>query len=168
VGGAAAGRGAGVGGLNGPGGGAGHPGSEGGVGLPQAVRCPACGTGSHPAASVCAGCGAPLRAGVAPERARPQAPPAPVRWEYADAAIDVGLSPLEAGFLDAYDATMTQALTDYGREGWEPASPTEWREVVAADRFVAEMRAPRWWPLSGLIGGTPTVRQVLVRFRRGA
>jgi hypothetical protein len=70
--------------------------------------------------------------------------------------------------LAAADARMTAALAEYGAQGWEPASPVEWREVVAADRFVAEMRAPRWWPLSGLIGGRPVLRQVLMRFRRAA
>jgi hypothetical protein len=129
------------------------------AGLPEGVRCPRCGAGSHPAAAFCAACGTPLR----------PAAPAPTRWEYLAAHIPLGpdgVAPFDEGFLDVFDALMTAALAVYGGEGWEPVSPTDWREIVAAGRFVAGMRGPRWWPLPGLICGRPVVRQVLVRFRR--
>jgi hypothetical protein len=134
---------------------------SGGARLPEAVRCPRCGVGSHPAAACCAACGAALRPAV----------PTPARWEYLDARIPLGtdgISPFDEGFLDTFDAFMTAALAAHGREGREPASPSDWREIVAAGRFVAGMRGPRWWPLPGLWGGRPVVREVLVRFRRPA
>jgi hypothetical protein len=158
-----------------------------GTGPPEAVRCPTCGAGSHPAASSCAGCGAPLRAPPRIARAVAETaggrvapnpwttpPPAPVRgastptrWEYVDAAIPVGLYPLEPGFLDAFDQAMTLALLEYGRDGWEPASPVEWREVVATGRFVPAMRQGPI-PLLRFLGERPMVTEVAVRFRRAA
>jgi hypothetical protein len=150
-----------------------------GGGPPLAVRCPACGAGSHPAAAFCAVCGAALRAHppstvaravaetVAGARASAPAGGPPTRWEYLDARLPVELYPLEDGFLDAFDAALTAALGEYGREGWEPASPTDWRELVATDRFVAGMRPG---PVPGLafLGERPVVRELLVRFRRAA
>ena len=91
---------------------------------------------------------------------------APTRWEYADVRVDTELYPLEDGFLDAYDQAVTRALSEWGAAGWEPAQSLEWREVVANDRFAAELRAPRWWPFTSVVGGRPVVRQVLVRLRR--
>jgi hypothetical protein len=145
---------------------------------PLAVRCPSCGTGSHPAASFCAVCGAALRPSSVVARAvaetaggqatrRPWAPAAarPTRWEYVDAGIPVGLYPLEAGFLEAFDQAMTAALLEYGREGWEPASPVDWPEIVAAGRFVPAMR-PGPIPLLRFLGECPMVTEVVVRFRR--
>jgi hypothetical protein len=152
-------------------------------GLPEAVRCPTCGAGSHPAAAFCAVCGSPLRApsrvaravaetqgGQAPYQPRPTAPPPPAparptRWEYVDAAVPVGLYPLEPGFLEAFDEAMTAALAEYGREGWEPASPTDWPEIVAAGRFAPAMR-PGPLPLLRFLGERPMVTEVAVRFRR--
>jgi hypothetical protein len=56
---------------------------------------------------------------------------------------------------------------EYDRQDWEPASPTDWRELAATDRFVAEMRPG---PVPGLafLGERPVVRGLLVRFRRSA
>ena len=158
--------------------------------LPRAVPCPTCGTGSHPAAAFCAVCGAPLRApsriaravaetqggrvqsrpapppGPPPVPARaPSTPARPTRWDYLDAGIPVELYPLEAGFLDAFDQAMTAALIAYGREGWAPASPVDWPELVAAGRFVPAMR-PGPLPLLRFLGERPMVTEVVVRFRR--
>ena len=153
---------------------------------PVAVRCPTCGTGSHPAAQNCAVCGAPLRAPSRIARAvaetvsgqttrRPWTAPtpaprpgsAPTRWEYIDAAIPVELYPLEPGFLEAFDQAMTAALLEYGRDGWEPASSVEWREIVATGRFVPAMRQGPI-PLLRFLGERPVVTEVVVRFRRAA
>jgi hypothetical protein len=173
VGRAAAARGGGAGGV-----GTGAAGAD----IPSAVRCPACGAGSHPAASFCAVCGAALRPSAAVARAvaetvglrgggsagpSPAPPTRPTRWEYQDVRIPVALYPLEDGFLDAFDAALTAALGGYGREGWEPVSPTDWREVAAADRFVAAMR-PGTLPFLPFLGERPMVTEVLVRFRRAA
>jgi hypothetical protein len=91
----------------------------------------------------------------------------PTRWEYVDAAIPVELYPLEPGFLDAFEQAMTVALLEYGRDGWEPASPTDWREIVAAGRYVPAMR-PGPLPLLRFLGERPVVTEVAVRFRRAA
>jgi hypothetical protein len=111
---------------------------------------------------------APSRPAVAfdpPPAARAAA--GPTRWEYVDAGIRVELYPLEAGFLDAFDQAMTRALLEYGRDGWEPASPVEWSELVAAGRFVPAMR-PGPIPLLRFLGERPVVTEVVVRFRRAA
>ncbi len=62
---------------------------------------------------------------------------------------------------------MTAALIEFGREGWEPASPTEWQELVAAGRYVPAMR-PGPLPLLRFLGERPMVTEVVVRFRRAA
>jgi hypothetical protein len=87
------------------------------------------------------------------------------RWDYVDAGIPVELYPLEAGFLDAFDQAMTAALIEYGRDGWEPASPVDWQEIAAAGRFVPAMR-PGPIPLLRFLGERPMVTEVVVRFRR--
>jgi hypothetical protein len=151
---------------------------------PLAVRCPACGTGSHPAAVFCAVCGAALRpssvvaravaehaaghASGSPWTARAPAREArPTRWEYVDAGIPVELYPLEPGFLEAFDQAITAALIEHGREGWEPASPVGWHEIVAAGRYVPAMR-PGPIPLLRFLGERPMVTEVALRFRRAA
>jgi hypothetical protein len=122
-----------------------------------------------PTAVYCQVCGTPLRAsaGLLPNTQVAKA--TPVRWEYVDVRLPLELYPLEEGFLDAFDAAMTAALDAFGREGWEPVpgQPTEWREIVATNRFVAGMRPG---PLPGLrfLGERPMVREVLLRFRRDA
>jgi hypothetical protein len=77
----------------------------------------------------------------------------------------VELYPLEPGFLEAFDQAMTTALTEYSREGWEPASPTDWRAIVAAGRYVPAMR-PGPVPLLRFLGERPMITEVAVRFRR--
>jgi hypothetical protein len=153
---------------------------------PLAVRCPACGAGSHPAAAFCAVCGEALRrtsvvaravaetvggVGAWGTRAVPAPAPAratrPTRWEYQDVGIPVELYPLEAGFLEAFDQAMTTALIEYGREGWEPASPTDWQEIVAAGRYVPAMR-PGPLPLVRFLGERPMVTEIVMRLRRPA
>jgi hypothetical protein len=78
----------------------------------------------------------------------------------------VALYPLEEGFLDAFDQAMTAALLEYGRDGWEPASPTDWPAIVAAGRYVPAMR-PGPLPLLRFLGERPMITEVAVRFRRG-
>jgi hypothetical protein len=93
-------------------------------------------------------------------------PPArPTRWEYQDVGIPVELYPLETGFLEAFGQAITAALIEYGRAGWEPASPIDWGEIVAAGRFVPAMR-PGPLPLLRFLGERPMVTEVVVRFRR--
>jgi hypothetical protein len=151
--------------------------------IPVGVHCPMCGAASHPDAEFCAACGArlqprgPSRAGQgrghgrggyvsAIAEAGAGAVVTPNRWEYADSAIETELYPLEDRFLEQYEEVVTQALSNWGAEGWEPAQSLEWRDVVANDRFVAALRAPRWWPFGALFGGRAVVTHVLVRLRR--
>jgi hypothetical protein len=79
----------------------------------------------------------------------------------------VALYPLEPGFLEAFDLAITAALAEYGREGWEPASPVDWQAVVAAGRYAPAMRPG---PIPGLrfLGERPSITEVAVRFRRAA
>src|SRR5262249_9680727 len=100
-----------------------------------------------------------------PATGTPTAGTRPTRWEYVGAAIPVELYPLEPGFLDAFDQAMTAAMTACGREGWEPASPTDWRGIVAAGRFAPAMR-PGPIPLLRFLGERPMVAEVAVRLRR--
>jgi hypothetical protein len=60
---------------------------------------------------------------------------------------------------------MTAALLEYGRDGWAPASPVEWQEIVATGRFVPAMRRGPI-PLLRFLGERPMVTEVVVRFRR--